>query len=177
MAAYSTHRILTCLRDGDIATNTTAKGRALEDLVCYLFDKIPGITISHRNSFNAFLTEEIDVAFWNERNRNGLQFLPYIILVECKNWSKPVSSIEVNWFASKVENRGLDFGILIACTGITGDRDDLTRAHHVISTHLAKQRKIVIITRKEIEQLLRSEELITLIKMKLCELAVSGTIM
>lgn len=176
MASYSTKIIFTHLQDGDLAKNTTTKGRALEDLVCYLFDKIPGISITQRNILNSYLTEEIDIAFWNERKRNGLYFLPHILLVECKNWSKAISSIEVNWFASKLEDRGLDFGILVACNGITGDPEELTRAHHIISTHLFKQRRIIIVTRKEIEQLSRTDELITLVKRKLCELAVAGTI-
>ena len=33
-----------------------------------------------------------------------------IFLVECKNWSNPVKSVDVNGFATKVEDRGLDFG-------------------------------------------------------------------
>lgn len=177
MASYSIKKIFAHLQDGDLANDTTTKGRALEDLACYLFDRIPGISITQRNSLNSYLTEEIDIAFWNERKRNGLYFLPHILLIECKNWSKAVSSIEVNWFASKLENRGLDFGILVACNGITGNSEELTRAHHIISTHLSKQRRIIIITRKEIEQLSQTEEMITLVKKKLCELAVAGTIM
>ncbi|MCX5889919.1 MAG: hypothetical protein NTY36_10750, partial [Deltaproteobacteria bacterium] len=148
----------------------------LENLICYLIAKISGISISHRNTLNSFLTEEIDIAFWNERNPKGLYFLPNIFLVECKNWSVPVSSMEVNWFASKLENRGLDHGILFATKGITGHPEELSRAHHIISTHLAKQRRIIVITRIEIEQLSRTEELINLMKRKLCQLAVSGTI-
>jgi hypothetical protein len=50
------------------------KGRALEDLVVYLFSKVPGLILTARNSTNAFDSEELDVAFWNERKRNGLHF-------------------------------------------------------------------------------------------------------
>lgn len=92
-------------------------------MICYLFGLVPGVAITHRNDMNPFNTEEIDVALWNEQDAGGLHFLPNVILIESKNWSNPVSSIEVNWFDTKLRNRGLDFGILISPHGITGDAD------------------------------------------------------
>ena len=73
---------------GNNAADTVEQGRALEDLVCYVYGLVPGITITHRNELNAFQTEEIDVALWNDSATDGFFFLPNIILVECKNWSK-----------------------------------------------------------------------------------------
>jgi hypothetical protein len=89
------------------AQTTTEQGKALEDLACYLFGLVPGIAITHRNEMNAFDTEEIDVALWNDGVPDGFHFLPYIILIECKNWSHRVSSVEVSWFDTKLRNRGL----------------------------------------------------------------------
>ena len=83
---------------GQGAATTALKGRALEDLICYLFGLVPVVTITHRNEMNAFDTEEIDVALWNEQDPSSFHFLPNVILIEAKNWSKPVSSIETNWF-------------------------------------------------------------------------------
>jgi len=68
---------------------------------------------------------------WNEFFSGGLPspaFPPYI-LVECKNWSEKVSSNEVSWFDTKLRDRGLFLGILIATCGITGDPQRLTDAH------------------------------------------------
>jgi len=70
-------------------------GRALEDLICYVTGLIPGVAITHRNELNAFDTEEIDVAIWNDGAADGLFFLPNIILVECKNW------FDIEWEAGK----------------------------------------------------------------------------
>nr|WP_251009749.1 restriction endonuclease [Bacillus sp. ISL-39] len=125
---------------------------------------------------NTFNTEEIDVALWNDQSKKGLYFLQNIILIECKNWSNAVSSNEVSWFAHKLESRGLDFGILIAVNGITGNSEDFTRANSIIAHHLVKGRKIIIINRNEIEQLDNTDNLSLLIKEKLCELAVAGII-
>ncbi len=129
-----------------------------------------------RNQMNAYNNEEIDVAIWNDKSHHGLNFLPNVVLVECKNWSNPVSSIEVNWFCQKIASRGLDFGVLIANNGITGDANDLTAAHNTIAFHLAQRRKIIVITREEINAFRSTTDLVRLIKEKICLLSVSGRI-
>jgi hypothetical protein len=158
------------------APNMSEQGHALENLVCYLFERLPGISVTRRNRSNAFATEEIDVAFWNEKHRLGLYFLPEIILVECKNWSSPVTSMEVSWFKEKIISRGLTFGILVATRGITGDPSQHTAAHSIVAGALRDQRRLVIITGEELARISDTRDLITLLKEKLCELAVSGTI-
>ena len=121
MPAIDTATLQGYINVGQTAGSTSNKGRALEDLICYLFGLVPGVTITHRNKMNVFDTEEIDVAVWNEQAPSGFHFLPNLILIEAKNWSNPVSSMEVNWFDSKLRDKGLDFGILISPCGITGN--------------------------------------------------------
>jgi len=162
---------------GDNASTTAEKGRAFEDLICYIFGKIPGISVSRRNTLNRSHSEEIDVAFWNKQNQSGFYFLQNILLVECKNWSHPLGSTEVSWFDTKLRRRAQPFGILVAANGITGNAVDKTAAHNIISTALAEGRQCVVITRQEIENLTLSSELVLLIQTKLCELVVSGTIL
>jgi hypothetical protein len=118
---------------GSAATTMAAQGRALEDFICYVFGQVPGISITRRNEKNAFHTEEIDVALWNESHSEGFFFLPNIVLVECKNWSGRVTSAELGWFDSKLRSRGLDFGVLVAAKGITGDAEGLTAAHSIVA--------------------------------------------
>lgn len=173
--------IQTATLQGFIATGigagtTAVRGKALEDMICYLFGLVPGVAITHRNEMNPFNTEEIDVALWNEQDAAGFHFLPNVILIESKNWSNPVSSIEVNWFDTKLRNRGLDFGILILPHGITGDAGDITAAHHIVATALREKRKFIVLTTGELLALQDTNALGHLIKTKLCELAVKGTI-
>lgn len=175
MTNYATGRINSYFSRGELAPNTTEKGKALEDLICYVFSKIPGISITRRNQLNAFLTEEVDVAFWNEKPTKGLPFMPNIILVECKNWRNPVGSAEVAWFIQKLRNRGRDYGILVASNGITGCPTEITDSHMQISNALQNGIYVIVLTRRELESLNNTDELIKLIKEKLCELAVSGT--
>ena len=162
---------------GENASTTTEKGRALEDLICYVFGKVPGIEITMRNSLNAFNTEEIDVALWNAKTLGGIYFLPHILLIECKNWSNPVGSAEVSYFISRLQNRGVDHGILIAVSGITGNSTELTDANFQIATALSKGTHIIVISKQELTSLRDTGNLVKLIKEKLCELAVSGTVL
>lgn len=176
MPAIPTATLQTHIAIGTGAGTTAVRGKALEDMICDLFGLVPGVSITHRNVMNPFNTEEIDVALWNEQDAAGLHFLPNVILIESKNWSNPVSSIEVNWFDTKLRNRGLDFGILISPHGITGDADDLTAAHNIVATALKERRKLIVLTTGEILTLPDTDTLIHLIKTKLVDLAVKGTI-
>lgn len=161
---------------GQNGANTAERGKALEDLICYVCGLVPGISITHRNELNVFQTEEIDVALWNDAATDGFFFLPNIILVECKNWSARVGSAEVNWFDSKLRNRGLPFGILVTTLGITGDAADLTTAHATIAAALREGRKLVVVLTAELAALDNTDQLVHLIKLKLCDLAVKGTV-
>jgi hypothetical protein len=172
VAAIDQAQVQAFVDAGVNAATTAVQGRALEDLICYLFDLVPGITITHRNAMNVFANEEIDVALFNE----GIVSLPNIILVEAKNWSNRVGSIEVAWFLTKLHNRGLDFGILVTTLGITGNADDLNAAHHTVAVALAQKRRLIVITTDELLALTDTDQLLHLIKTKLCDLAVKGTI-
>lgn len=176
MARLSVTRIQALLKQGLSASTRIEQGQALEELICYLFSRVSGIEVVKRNSLNVFATEEIDVAFWNARLQNGLYFLPNILLVECKNWSAPVGSQEVAYFAQRLQNRGRDYGILIAANGISGSAKEINRAHYEIAMSLSRGLHILILTRAELEALHSTEQLIRLLKEKLCELAVSGTV-
>jgi hypothetical protein len=177
MARFSRARIRRYFLTADAAITTATQGAQLEELVAYLFTTIPGLRITARNEYSAFGTEEIDLACWNDRATSGLAAIefPAILLVECKNWSKPVSSMEVAWFIMKVWGRGQRFGILIAANGITGNGNDLDRAHQLIARALSQGTSILVITREEILRLTSSLDLVRLLQKKLTQLVVHQT--
>lgn len=156
-------------------SSSKEKGKALEDLVCYMFKKIPGIEITYRNKQVLFGSEEIDIAFWNNQHRKGFPFLPYVILIECKNWSGSVGNSEVVVFKDKLVNRGLTHGFLIAMNGISGNSNTITMAKHTIATALGNGKHIIVITKDDLVKIESTDELISLVKNKLCELGVTGT--
>ena len=176
MPRISQSRIAQFFTTGDAAQTNTDKGKALEDLICYMFSKIPGISVTKRNTLSQFQSEEIDVAFWNRPSPEGFYFLPHIILVECKNWSRALGSEEVSWFDSKLRRRAQRFGILVAANGITGNASDKNAAHDIVGTALAEGRQLVALTRSEIEGFKHTNQIVELVQGKLCELAVAGTL-
>ena len=176
VTAIDRDQVAKLLADGDSATTTTARGRALEDLVVYLFELVPGVTVTARNTLNAFQAEEIDVAFWNEGVPGGLRMFDHILLVECKNWSAPTGYQELAVFNDKLTSRGRPMGIFVAAVGITGNAAELTAAHGVLARALAQGREIIVLTRREIEALADTDHLVRLLKRKRAQLAVSGTI-
>ncbi len=176
MAKLSQRKIRDLFAKSDAATTKAEKGKYLEDLAVYLFETVPGISLSARDKKNAYESEEIDVAFWNEQHPKGFKALNFLILVECKNWTSPVGSMEVTWFLAKIRNRSVDFGILIAANGITGSDEDKKQAHDAVSKALMESVRMILLTRAEIEGLADSDDLVRMVKRKLCELIVSGTV-
>jgi hypothetical protein len=176
MAAIDAATIQAYLTIGRNGGTTAVQGRALEDLICYVMGLVPGVAITHRNALNAFETEEIDVAVWNDGRADGFFFLPNIVLVECKNWSKNVGSEEIAWFVHKLRSRGLTFGILVTTLGITGRAAEMTAAHDVIAGALREGRRLIVITTAELLATPSTDDLVHLVKMKICDLTVKGTV-
>lgn len=159
----------------DVARSTTERGRALETLIEHVFLTVPGVTHALRDRLNAFRSEELDLAFWNERDTHGFYFLPNIILLESKNWGHPAGSSDVDWFVSKMRRRGQELGIFLTLRGITGDPEQVTSARHIVASALQEGRKILVIDRQEILALRNSDDLVRLLQTKLMSLIVSGT--
>ena len=163
------------LRCCDGAATTHAKGKALEDLIVAIFQRIPGVEQVQRNVLNAFATEEIDLAVGNAGHRNGLAAFPDVLLVECKNWSSAVGTQEVTYFVSRLRQRGCACGILIAMNGVTGDAKDRTDATFEIATALKDKIRVIVLKRDELELLRSPSDFVDLLKRKTLELIAVGT--
>lgn len=172
LARYSSTKIRDFITNSINASNSQQKGKILEDFMCYIFDKIPGIKIPKRNIMNNFQTEEIDIFLWNNRSPRGLYFYPPIIPVECKNWTKTLGSSEVSYFIAKIRNRGCDHGLLIATNGITGSSGRNTGAFFEISNALRDGIRVIFITQEEILNIITTDDLISIIQEKLTELVI-----
>jgi hypothetical protein len=172
MPAYSRNTIGRYLRRADGASTNDEKGEIFEALIVYLFSKIPGVPQIRRNSTSVFRSEELDLVVWNDKHPKGLISLNTWIPVECKSSHHPIGSHELQVFISKIERRALDFGILIAWRGITGDAATLTGAHDHASTALIKGIRIIVITREDIENLTSTEDLVGLIRTRICDVII-----
>ena len=176
MVDYNAQKIKSFIKKGVNAPNSREKGKALEDLVCYLFLQFNGIELYDTDVMNFHKTEEIDIVLWNEQKEDLLKSLPNIIFIECKNLKKNVGTQDVAYFITKLRNKGLTFGILIASFGITGSEKNSDRAHFEIPIALSDGIRVIIITINDIIHLSTTHNLIKLIKQKICSLYVKGSI-
>lgn len=95
------------------------KGRLLEETVALLFRTIPGLnelSVNRRGT-----AEEFDVVVTNDSNDAVIGKEGSFILVECKNWSRPVDPRELEYFRSKLRDRfkRARLGLLIGVAGFT----------------------------------------------------------
>jgi Restriction endonuclease len=177
MVALSQQKIIELLAEGDAAHTAFEKGRKLEKVIAYVFGKVPGVKFYKANVVNNAGSEEVDVAFFNAKERRGLPFLAHVLLVECKNWSVPVGAHHVREFATKLKHRACPYGVLIAANGITGIMQDRTAAHDAVRMALAVEGiSIIVITRDELQAWTDTSQVVDLFKFKLCELTVDGSI-
>lgn len=175
MANYCTKRIAAAFAASEFADTTTDRGRLLERLVTYLFSGCPGVRHYENNALNAPGSSEIDVCFWNDRHNGSFDFLPRILVVECKNTTERVGSAAVRVFLSKLQEMRLDHGIMVAAHGVTGDQESLRAAHDVIRTAFQRdQVHLIVLTRAELESLLSTEDLIRLLQDKILRLTMQA---
>lgn len=177
MGALSQHKIKKLFAEGDAAATPHEKGAKLEEIIRYTISSIPGVEHFKSNVVNLAQSEEVDVAFYNNKERRGCPFLEHCILTECKNWSAPVGAAHVREFEAKLERRACANGLLVAANGITGNAIDKTHAHDAVRMALAmKSIRILVVTRSEIEAWAHSDDIVRLLKLKLCESVVDGSI-
>ena len=175
MAAISQRRVGQFLARSARAKTTKAKGTLFEDLVCYLFERVPGITVSKRDILNPYHSEEIDISFWNEKVAGGFNFLPNTFLVEAKNWSVPAGAQEIAHFTAKLEERDMAYGFFVALNGISGSKAGITAARDKVRLALIKKIRIIVIKKSDIQAFRDGKDIVAFVKASLCELAASGT--
>lgn len=147
--------------------NTDEKGRALEAVVAQTFCMLDGVGLISQRIVDNAGSLEIDILLYNQGERTGLPFLPTHLFIECKNWQAPVDTATLTVFTGKLSRFRVDFGILVAANGITGDPNERTAAHnHLQHVFDRYGLKVIVLTRREIEALRTTEDLGTLIRNK-----------
>lgn len=166
MPAIDAGALAARLAAGD-AGNTAQKGEALEAVVADTLCQIDGVGLIRRNIEDYAGSIEIDILLYNLKHPSGLPYLPSHLVIECKNWQSPVDSATLTVFAAKLRRFRVDFGILVAANGITGDPQEKTAAHaHLRYVYERDGMIIVVVTRAELESLTDTAELEALIRDK-----------
>ena len=155
------------------STSQQEQGVALEKLMTGLLGKIPGITVTKRSEDKEFQNDVMDIVCWNNRQKDGLYFLPNILTIGAFHWLEPVGSAQIKSMLNRIKMRGLSFGVLIAINGLTEEQTARDEARDMILSALSDERQIVILQGSDFEKLSSSNQLVRLFKEKLCELAVA----
>lgn len=119
---------------------------------------------------------EIDLSYWNNQHPSGLTGFEAIGLLECKNTEEPIGSQEIDQFISKIRNRGLTHGIMVTLSGITGNPIQGNAGQNTISRALFEGIRIVVLERGDLRDLSHTDELINLLRQKVCELVVNEAV-
>jgi hypothetical protein len=173
MPDYNPALLQMLIGDVDRANSAQAKGDVLAELIKHVFAMVPGVGFAAEKVKNRFQSQEVDIAFWNDQHPHGLKQFEAQLLIECKNWSAPVTAMEVCWFLCKLERRALEFGVLVALHGITGaGTEDWTAAHEIAGYYQSKGIRLAVLTRRELEALRSTDDLVNLLKAKLNALVV-----
>ena len=172
MPAIPNTRILQFLSVISKSSSPNEQGFALEELLCNLFKKIPGLSITKRNEDRKFDGKDIDIIIWNDQKSDGFYFLPNILSISARRWLEKIGREHISWFISRLKERGLSFGILVAMNGLVEDEEERSLVRQQISSALNDERQIVILKGLDFEKINSTEQIVTLVKEKLCELAV-----
>jgi Restriction endonuclease len=158
MSTYSQAEIENYIAVGqDKRQSTKARGDALEDLICYFLDGLPGVRCL-RNARDPFQSQEIDVTVANAGVSTWMRLFPSAILVECKNWDDRVGVTAVTDFIFKLMAKYVGVGIIVAANGVTGDPKELTAAYHRIAISQSKGHRILVITMEDLKGLKTTED-------------------
>jgi hypothetical protein len=136
------------------AETNTEKKETLENLSAFLFNSLQDTTARHPDVKGE--TQQIDLVVENFVPNTGQslfgQFGRYI-LVECKNWSKPVGAKQVRDFKSKLNSSHSDFGIIFAKNGVSGGESGKYAYREIHDIFQREEIVIVVINGSDLRQI------------------------
>lgn len=133
------------------------KGKLLEQVMKEIFELVPSLKVVGSNVNDGM--EEIDIQLRNYNHEHIWAEFEGMIFVECKNWSQPIDSKEIDNFQGKLERNGLHSGILVAMMGVTGSHVRLEGAWGVIKMCLQNGCKIVVLDGKDLEDIFKCADI------------------
>lgn len=107
------------------APSSTDKGRQLEAIARYLTSLLPGC-VPRANLLSVDQAFESDIVVANVYTQQTIisDLFGRYILVECKNYERPVDASRVGYFLHRMRMVHAHFGIIFAARGITGSKSD-----------------------------------------------------
>ena len=129
------------------AKTSAEKGKSLERLAECFVSLFPGLKVVGKNI--RIEAEELDLVVKNEAEKIFWQRLETPIIVECKNWTKPVGAREIRDLVQKM--REVKTALLIAAHGVTS-KDG---AYYEIIEARKNKKFILVLDITDIDEILR----------------------
>lgn len=152
-------------KERDAAT----KGRRLETLVRRVFCQIPGLSLEDQDVISAYKTQEMDLYFFNAREREGLHFLDCPLIIECKGWTDAVDGQEIRRFATLLKDKGRCNGIIVALSGITGDPEMMSAGFYHVAAALLGGQLVLVLTGDDLANARDTQGLIALLRRRMLD--------
>lgn len=149
------------------------KGKRLETLIASIFSDVEGLHFELSNLKNFYQTEEIDLLFWNDRERHGLHFLDCPLIVECKSSKSALSGRALRYFATTLADKGRSSGVLVALSGVAGKETAATAGFYHMTAALTQGVSVLLVTREDLLSLTSGAGLVALLKRRLLSLVTS----
>lgn len=149
------------------------KGNRLEMLIKTIFSDVEGLQFEVSNVLNFYQTEEIDLLFWNDRERRGLHFLDCPLIVECKNSKDALSGRDLRYFADTLRDKGRSSGVLVAISGVAGNKKFARAGFYHMTVALTQGVNILLVTREDLLSLTSGADLVMLLRRRLLSLVSS----
>ena len=142
------------------------KGKRLETLIKGIFLTVPGLEFDAADRRNFYQTEEIDILFWNDFERDGVHFLDCPLIVECKSSKTPLSGRDLRYFATTLRDKGRRSGVLVALAGVAGKEENATAGFFHMTAALHEGVTVLVVTREDLLALSSVSNLVKLLKQR-----------
>lgn len=140
----------------DNADTSQERGDAFEEFAGILMEAMPFIRVRERNLRSK--TNELDlvVEYTGADETKIFDKVSSDFLIECKHWSEPVGSDPVGNFIQKMGKLSVDFGIMFARNGITGD-EQTDGYGQIRDAFIQSDKVILVVDDEDIERILEGE--------------------
>lgn len=151
----------------DASGDANERGQILEELVRYVFGRLPGFAHWRSRHLTSNGSAEFDVCFTNDVRISPFPFAEPAMVIECKNTARKVDAAAVRSFIAKLEEVQVNWAFLVAARGITGSGRRSSRAHGAIQAARARRVNLLVVTREEMEQLQSADHFAVLVRDKI----------
>jgi hypothetical protein len=139
-------------------------GKDLEQLAGYLLGCIPGFEVERRVLASDV---EYDGILRNRGPKFDFRFdLGFYLLLECKDWKKPVGSGDVASFINKLVLQDCRGGILFSRSGITGQRKRRDAELQILKANYRVGRVVLVLSESDFRAAAKGESLLAILRQK-----------